>query len=90
MVKAKKSRAPEPPAEQFYTSSDVARISGVSLRQLQWWDARWTHGTRYSLEHMSPEILAQFKSEVFARLEEAQRQDGIYEERNLEFIIGTR
>ncbi len=56
----------------------------------QWWDARWTHGTRYSLEHMSPEVLAQFKSEVFARLEEAQRQDGIYEERNLEFIIGTR
>src|SRR3981189_2597406 len=40
MVKAKKSRAPEPPAEQFYTSSDVARISGVSLRQLQWWDER--------------------------------------------------
>lgn len=55
----------------------------------QWWDAKWTHGTRYSLEHMAPEVLAQFKSEVFARLEEAQRQDGIYEEINLEFIIGT-
>jgi DNA-binding transcriptional MerR regulator len=40
MVKAKRSRAVEPPAEQFYTSSDVARISGVSLRQLQWWDER--------------------------------------------------
>ena len=37
----------------------------------QWWDAKWTHGTRYSLEHMAPEVLVQFKSEVFARLEEA-------------------
>jgi DNA-binding transcriptional MerR regulator len=40
MIKAKKVRAAEPPAEQVYTSSDVARISGVSLRQLQWWDER--------------------------------------------------
>jgi len=56
----------------------------------QWWDAKWTHGTRYSLEHMSPEVLAQFKKEVFDRLEETQRQDGIYEESNLEFIIGTK
>ena len=55
-----------------------------------WWDAKWTHGTRYSLEHMSPEVLAQFKKEVFDRLEEAQRGDGIYEERNLEFIIGIK
>jgi hypothetical protein len=56
----------------------------------QWWDAKWTHGTRYWLEHMSPGVLAQFKKEVFDRLEEAQRQDGIYEESNLEFIIGTK
>ncbi len=56
----------------------------------QWWDEKWTHGTRYSLEHMSPEVLAQFKSEVLARLEEAQRQDGIYEERDLQFVMGTK
>jgi len=40
MVKAKRARASEPVAQQSYTSSDVARISGVSLRQLQWWDER--------------------------------------------------
>lgn len=40
MVKAKRAKAADPPAEQFYTSNDVARISGVSLRQLQWWDER--------------------------------------------------
>lgn len=26
--------------EEVYTSSEVSRISGVSLRQLQWWDER--------------------------------------------------
>lgn len=39
MVKAKKSRIETDvdPGRQ-YNSSDVSRISGVSLRQLQWWD----------------------------------------------------
>jgi DNA-binding transcriptional MerR regulator len=40
MVKARKAKAVESGAEQFFTSSDVARISAVSLRQLQWWDER--------------------------------------------------
>lgn len=41
MFKAKKAR-PEInlDAESQYNSSDVSRISGVSLRQLQWWDER--------------------------------------------------
>src|SRR6476646_6157687 len=38
MFKAKKSRPLAPPVGGAYASSDVARISGVSLRQLQWWD----------------------------------------------------
>ena len=41
MFKTKKSRpaAAAPPATTgVYVSSEVARISGVSLRQLQWWD----------------------------------------------------
>ena len=56
----------------------------------QWWDAKWTHGTRYSLEHMTPEVLAQFKAEVFARLAEEQRPDGIHEEWHLHYVIGIR
>ncbi|MBZ5585785.1 MAG: MerR family transcriptional regulator [Acidobacteriia bacterium] len=40
MFKSRKPRtAAESPAEG-YTSTDVARICGVSLRQLQWWDER--------------------------------------------------
>jgi len=39
MQRAKKSRNPEPPTPaDFYTSLDVAQLTGVSLRQLQWWD----------------------------------------------------
>ncbi len=56
----------------------------------QWWNAKWTHGTRYSLEHMTPEVLAQFKTEVFARLEEEKRPDGIHEEWNLQYVLGNR
>ena len=40
MFKARKSR-PEPPSQdRTYSSSDVAQIATVSLRQLQWWDER--------------------------------------------------
>lgn len=38
MFKTKKSRPENTPAQRNCSSSDVARIAGVSLRQLQWWD----------------------------------------------------
>src|SRR5215469_14175949 len=40
MFKARKSRPAANPEAPGYNSSDVARICGVSLRQLQWWDER--------------------------------------------------
>ena len=40
MFKARKTKPVALPTEERYTSKDVARISGVSLRQLQWWDER--------------------------------------------------
>src|SRR5690348_7226420 len=40
MFKARKLRPPTSSDVQGYNSSDVARICGVSLRQLQWWDER--------------------------------------------------
>src|ERR1051325_4824146 len=40
MFKARKSRPVSPSEPEGYNSSDVARICGVSLRQLQWWDER--------------------------------------------------
>jgi DNA-binding transcriptional MerR regulator len=40
MLKARKPRPASSPESPGYNSSDVARICGVSLRQLQWWDER--------------------------------------------------
>ncbi len=40
MFKTKKGHSDAVPANQTYNSSEVARIAGVSLRQLQWWDER--------------------------------------------------
>src|SRR3954471_9581864 len=40
MLKARKLRQEFLPEAPGFTSSDVARICGVSLRQLQWWDER--------------------------------------------------
>jgi DNA-binding transcriptional MerR regulator len=40
MLKSRKTRPAAPSEAQGYNSSDVARICGVSLRQLQWWDER--------------------------------------------------
>src|SRR5450755_4339570 len=40
MFKARKSQPVPSPAAQGFNSSEVARICGVSLRQLQWWDER--------------------------------------------------
>jgi DNA-binding transcriptional MerR regulator len=40
MLKARKPRTASSSEVQGYNSSDVARICGVSLRQLQWWDER--------------------------------------------------
>src|ERR1700685_2920653 len=40
MFKTKKELPVPATAEDRYTSGDVARIAGVSLRQLQWWAER--------------------------------------------------
>ena len=40
MFKTKKDSGVANPDQERYTSGDVARIAGVSLRQLQWWDER--------------------------------------------------
>jgi DNA-binding transcriptional MerR regulator len=40
MFKAKRARAESAPVAEGFNSLEVARICGVSLRQLQWWDER--------------------------------------------------
>jgi DNA-binding transcriptional MerR regulator len=38
MFKTKKVKIAPPPQTERFSSHDVARVAGVSLRQLQWWD----------------------------------------------------
>lgn len=40
MFKTRKVRPDLPAGQRTYTSTDVAKIAQVSLRQLQWWDER--------------------------------------------------
>ena len=40
MFKTRKARLDSNPGGRTYTSTDVAKIAQVSLRQLQWWDER--------------------------------------------------
>jgi DNA-binding transcriptional MerR regulator len=40
MFKSRKSRTEAQVPERTYSSSEVADVAGVSLRQLQWWDER--------------------------------------------------
>ncbi|GHO92233.1 methyltransferase [Reticulibacter mediterranei] len=56
----------------------------------EWWDSRWTHGPRYSLEQMTPQVLAQFKAEVLARLSQDARPDGIHETMRFQYIIAGK
>jgi DNA-binding transcriptional MerR regulator len=46
-TKKTKSAAPAPPPAEAFTSADVSRISGVSLRQLQWWDEQHVVSPRH-------------------------------------------
>ncbi len=56
----------------------------------EWWDSRWTHGTRYSLEQMSPPVLAQFKAEVLVRLAQETQPDGIHEIMRFQYMLASK
>ena len=47
MFKTKKVRPAEVTSTGAFTSLDVSRVSGVSLRQLQWWDERQVVSPRH-------------------------------------------
>jgi ubiquinone/menaquinone biosynthesis C-methylase UbiE len=55
-----------------------------------WWEAKWTHGARYPLEQMKPEVLNQFRREVLARLAEQKMDDRIREKWRLIGIVGLK
>lgn len=47
MFKTKKARPAPISRDETYSSSDVARVANISLRQLQWWDERHVVSPRH-------------------------------------------
>jgi len=56
----------------------------------EWWNARWTHGPRFALEHMEPSVLEQFKTEVFDRLAQEVQSHGIHETLHFQYILARK
>jgi ubiquinone/menaquinone biosynthesis C-methylase UbiE len=56
----------------------------------QWWDAKWTHGARYPLEQMAPEVLTGFKADVMARLDSLRSSMELRETWKLVCVIAAR
>lgn len=62
----------------------------VYADEREWWSSKWTHGARYPLERMTPEILERFTSEAFAKLAPLKQSDGFHERWRVLSITGTR
>jgi ubiquinone/menaquinone biosynthesis C-methylase UbiE len=43
----------------------------------QWWATQWSHGGRYPLEMMSPDVQEKFKSAAFEKLQALRQPNGI-------------
>ncbi len=56
----------------------------------EFWASRWTHGTRYSLENMPPEVLDRFHAEVLSRIVPLKQPDGFHERWRQLYAIGTK
>ena len=56
----------------------------------EWWNSRWTHGTRYALEHMTPEVLALFKADVFDKLTQEAQSNNLRESLLVQYILADK
>lgn len=56
----------------------------------EWWDSRWTHGTRYALEHMTREVLTLFKADVFDKLNQEARSNNLRESLLVQYILADK
>jgi len=62
----------------------------VYASEQQWWDSKWTHGPRFALENMPPEILEQFRLATWDRLASLKEPDGFHEHWQVAWVLGTK
>jgi ubiquinone/menaquinone biosynthesis C-methylase UbiE len=55
-----------------------------------WWATQWSHGRRYLLEMMPPDVLARFKEEAFAKMRALNGPDGYRQNFPTLFTLATR
>jgi ubiquinone/menaquinone biosynthesis C-methylase UbiE len=62
----------------------------IYANEEEWWAARWTHGPRFSLERMPPDVLHKFKAEVFSGFERFKESDGFHELWGTWYVMGIK
>lgn len=62
----------------------------VYVDEEEWWAAKWMHGERYPLENMPPEMLTNFKAEIFARMAPLKQADGFHERWRVVCAFGNK
>ena len=79
-VNGKPDRLEEALWEAGFTNvaSSIEPFEIVYPNAEEWWNEKWTHGSRAPLEQMSPVVLAEFKAEAFAQLDTMREPDGFH------------
>ena len=56
----------------------------------EWWNSKWTHGSRFALENMPGEILEQFRAEALSKLSILKQLDGFHEHWQVAWVVGVK
>ncbi len=65
-------------------------IEAIYADEQEWWSAKWTHGARYPLERMPPEVLEPFALEVRDKLAPFKQPDGFHKRWRIVCILATK
>ena len=56
----------------------------------EWWDSKWTHGSRFALENMPSELLEKFHGEALSKLPPLKEADGFHEHWQVAWVVGSK
>ena len=71
-------------------STAIQDYEFVYATEQEWWEAQWRDAGRFPLENMPPEVLQQFKNEVFERLASMKQPDGFHVRRKAFSVVGSK
>ena len=62
----------------------------IYSNEQEWWESKWTHGSRFALENMPSEILEQFHAEALSKLPALKGPDRFHENWQVAWVVGTK